>query len=163
MKSQKAGVPGIGSTGENSSGVKSLKELIAGGVAQRCTFSTVDESGSSEGTTYVAGGKMRGDFTTTSSGKTTASHMIVDGNTNYIWMDGEKTGFKTTIEETAETGDTPVTQDVGSQGGVSLDQRTDYKCSAWITDLSQFTPPATVQFTDLSQIFNPSSLPVSYP
>lgn len=165
-KSQSAKIPSGLQTGtETSSGLKSLKDLIAAGIAQKCTFSTTDESGSSEGTTYVAGGKMRGDFTSVISGKTTKSHMITDGNTNYIWMDGEKTGFKTTIEETGETetGDTSVSQDVTSQGGADLNAKADYKCSAWVTDSSMFTPPTNVQFTDFSQMFNPSSLPVNKP
>ena len=169
VKGQKGGTslrPGsAGQAGETSSGLKSLKELIAAGIAQKCAFSTTDESGVTEGTTYVAGGKMRGDFTNTYSGKTTKSHMIADGNTNYIWTDGEKTGFKTTFEQTeeAETGDAPVSQEATSQGGADLNAKVDYKCSAWITDSSQFTPPSNVSFTDFSQMFNPSSLPAAYP
>src|SRR3989344_3830565 len=64
---------------ETSNGTKSLKDLLSSGVAQKCAFSSSDESGSSEGVTYVSSGKVRGDFTTTSSGKETNSHMISDG------------------------------------------------------------------------------------
>lgn len=167
MKGQKGGTPAgtQGTTETSSGGLKSLKDLIASGVAQKCTFSTSDTSGVSEGTTYVAGGKMRGDFTSTVSGKTTKSHMIADGKTTYIWVDGEKTGFKTTFEETAtaKPEGTQVSEGTASGGGVDLNQKTDYKCSTWITDSSQFTPPADVKFTDFSQMFNPSSLPVSNP
>lgn len=160
MKGKTSGIPGVGST-ETSSGPKSLKELIAAGIAQKCTFSSTDESGSTEGTTYVAGGKMRGDFTNVISGKTTKSHMIVDGKTNYIWTDGEKTGFKVTVEDTSGAGDTSVSQDT-TQGSMDLNEKADYKCSSWVTDSSQFTPPSNVQFTDFSQMFNPSALPAAY-
>jgi len=165
-KSQGAKAPSGVQTGtETPSGLKSLKELIAAGVAQKCTFSTSNESGSSEGTTFVAGGKMRGDFTSVVAGKTTKSHMIVDGNTNYIWTDGEKTGFKTTFEETESSGGegTSGSPETTAEGQTDLNQKVDYKCSAWVTDLSQFAPPSDVQFTDLSQMFKPSALPDSNP
>ena len=98
---------------------------------------------------------MRGDFSTTSSGKTTASHMIVDGKITYIWTDGEKTGFKSTIPDTEASSapDTTATDYSGSAQGADLDQKADYKCSAWVVDGSYFTPPSDVKFTDLSEMF----------
>ena len=158
-KTQKSG--GNGGKSEVSSGMKSLKDLLSSGVAQKCTFSTTDESGVSEGTTYVAGGKVRGDFTTTASGKKTASHTIVDGKTSYIWTDGEKNGFKMTVEETeagAEDKDAPVPQETSVQE-TDLNQKTDYKCSAWVPDSSLFVPPTNVTFTDFSEMFKPSASP----
>src|ERR1035437_9338850 len=59
----------------------SLKDLLSKGIAQSCTFS----SDASSGTVYVSSGKVRGDFGTTVDGNVTKSHMIVDGNTSYIW------------------------------------------------------------------------------
>jgi len=146
-------------TTTESGGMKSLKDLLSLGVTQKCTFSQTGGSGTSEGTTYVSGGKVRGDFTTTSSGKTMITHMISDGKTSYIWTEGEKTGFKMTAIEaspsTVQTGsaDTPV----NSQA--DLDQKADYKCSGWTTDGSLFTPPTNVTFTDFSQMLNPSAAP----
>ena len=147
--------------GSSESGPKSLKELLTAGAAQKCTYSTTIESGSSEGITYVSGGKVRGDFTTTTSGKSIVSHMISDGKTSYIWTEGEKNGYKMTVEEQAETDTKTDYSDtsVSSNTNANLDEKLDYKCSAWIADSSVFTPPANVTFTDFSQMFKASAAP----
>ncbi len=148
----------VETAGGISSGVKSLKELLASGVPQKCTFASDDESGKTEGTSYIAGGKVRADFTSTINAKTTVSHMISDNKTSYIWTDGDKTGFKMTITETdTNATDSPVTGETASQGNeADLDQKSDYKCSVWVPDNSMFTPPADVKFTDFSEMFKPS-------
>lgn len=149
-------VPGVPGT---SSGPKSLKDLLSAGVAQKCTFSSTSESGSSEGTTYISGGKVRGDFTTVASGKTMVSHMISDGKTSYIWTDGEKNGFKMTVSDqpTATGAKTDYTGGSSTNSAADLNQQADYKCSGWVTDGSYFTPPTTVTFTDFSQMYAPTS------
>lgn len=119
----------------------SLKDLISKGLAQSCTFS----SGGSSGTVYVSGGKVRTDYDTTVDGKVTTSHMIVDGNTSYIWTEGQATGFKMTFEASgtpsAETTNAP------AAGGFDSSANMNYKCKTWAVDASQFALPAGVQFT----------------
>ena len=146
------GLPGSGT--EVSSGMNSLRDLIGASVPQKCTFSSEDaESGKSEGTTYIAGGKVRSDFTNVVSGKTTTSHMITDSKTSYIWEEGQKTGVKMTIEE-PEKGEADIPTSTESEGAqTDLDQKMDYKCSAWLPDSSLFNPPSDVTFTDLSEMF----------
>jgi hypothetical protein len=144
-------------TGGATSGAQSLKELITANVPQKCTFSATDETGSTEGTTYVSGGKVRSDATVTDEGETTVSHMISDGKTNYIWTDGEKNGFKMTVpEEDAEDISAPDSADTPVSNEVDMDQKTDYKCAAWIPDNSVFVPPTNVTFTDFSQMMEPA-------
>lgn len=133
------GKPGSLPGSQTSTSPSSLKDLLTKGVAQSCTFSNEG----SNGTVYVAGGKMRGDFDAVTEGKTVKSHMIVDGNTSYIWMDGEKTGFKMSFD--------PATQSEGSAESTtpgSFDAGADmnYKCGAWINDGSLFKLPADVSF-----------------
>ena len=146
MKSRGSAPLRQGSAGqtETSSGMKSLKDLLSAGIAQKCTYSTTDDSGTSEGTTFISGGKMRGNFSMMASGKTTKSHMISDGKTSWIWTDGETTGFKMMVEETSE--------ESSIEGGTDWDQKVDYKCSPWVTDGSYFTPPSNVEFTDFSEL-----------
>ncbi len=143
----------------NQDGSKSLKDLLTSGVAQKCTFSQTDESGISEGTTYVSGGKIRGDFTTTASGKVTKSHMISDGKTSYIWSEGEKNGFKMIVDESDSADTKTDNSNAPVSGEADLNQKADYKCSGWVVDGSFFTPPSSVTFSDLSQILNPSPAP----
>jgi len=145
------------SINEIASGAKSLKELLASGVPQKCTFQSFDDSGKTEGTSFAAGGKVRADITNTISGKSTTSHMISDNKTSYIWQDGEKTGFKMTVTE-ADTAATsvPAPGDNSVASESDLNQKADYKCSAWVPDDSLFTPPLDVKFTDFSQTLNSS-------
>lgn len=147
---------------EVKSGMMSLKDLIAAGVPQKCTFSSTNDSGTNQGTTYVSGGRVRGDFTNTFSGKTTMSHMISDGKTSYIWTDGESTGYKMTVPETsASPGTAPSSEEPAMSGEGDLNQAADYNCSAWIPDNSMFTPPADVTFSDFSQMMQPSGAPTA--
>jgi hypothetical protein len=157
MNSNKAGTPGSTAT-ESQGGMKSLKDLLSSGVAQKCTYSSTDEeSGTSEGTSYVSGGKVRADFSTTVSGKTTISHMITDGKTSYIWTDGEKSGFKMTVPDATPTSAKTDTSNTPVSSEADLNQKVDYKCSAWVVDNSYFTPPTTVTFSDFSQMVNPAA------
>jgi hypothetical protein len=144
---------------ESQGGLKSLKDLLSSGVAQKCTFTNSGESGSSEGTSYVSGGKVRADFTTVTSGKTTISHMISDGKTSYIWTEGDKSGFTMTVSETSASQTTGSQESTAVSSEADLGQKADYKCSAWITDSSYFTPPGDIKFSDFSEMFKASPAP----
>lgn len=133
-----------------SSAQKSLKDLIGLGQSQECSFS-MDEG--SSGSVYVASGKMRGDFTTTSDSQTTLSHVLVDGQTSYLWMDGQNTGFKFTIDA-ADQPDGQSGQE--GQANVNLDEKVDYSCKPWIADSSVFALPQGVEFSDMSQFTSPT-------
>lgn len=133
---------------------KTLRELLAAGVAQKCTFRSTEDV-AVEGTTYVSGGKVRSDYTTSVEGNTMSGHMIADGTTSYIWMDGQQQGFTMTFN--ASDTDIPEnTQTPGAtkapQQGLDANQAMDYSCSPWVVDGSLFTPPAEITFTDFSSM-----------
>jgi hypothetical protein len=132
-----------------SSTPKSLKDLIGLGTAQECLFSADEGSG---GVVYVAGGKVRGDFSTQNEGQTIISHMIVDGQTSYVWMEGQEMGYKFTFDESTQTQD----QGQTSQTAVDIDQKVDYNCKSWNSDPSMFTLPEDVEFSDMSQLTAPT-------
>lgn len=139
---------------ETSTGTKSLRDLLSANIAQKCTYTITNESDQNEGVTYVANGKVRADFSVAENGKTTQTHMISDGKTSWIWTDGETTGFKMTVEKTEPQSGTESAPETSFQAGVNWDEKLDYKCSAWITDGSFFTPPVNVNFTDFSELLN---------
>ena len=126
---------------------RSLKDLLTAGIPQQCTFSDVNVSG----TTYIQGGKIRGDFATTAEGATSTGHMIFDGTTSYVWMDGAPTGFKMDINP-ADVADSQK-----SQQGLDINKAIDYNCSAWSADQTVFVPPSNITFTG----FTPPSTSVS--
>jgi hypothetical protein len=127
---------------EAPSAATSLRNLIAKGVSQSCTFS----ADKSKGTIYMTGGKIRGDFEITDAelnGKTMTSHMIILDNTNYMWTEGSKTGIKMNFDASA----TPVpTSGTSTANSFSANTDLNYKCSAWIVDTGKFTLPTDVTF-----------------
>lgn len=143
---------GSGTGPQTSTAASSLKDLISKGIAQSCTFS----SEGNKGKVYVAGGKMRGDFESVTDGKTVTNHMIVDNNTSYIWMDGEKTGFKMSFDPSTTKTEGSTTSPASGAFDAGADMN--YKCGAWITDGSMFTPPASVTFTSFAV---PSAVPAT--
>jgi hypothetical protein len=124
----------------------SLKELIAKNIPQTCTY----HMGENNGTIYLSGGKMRGDFETTAENAPQKSHMIIDGQTTYIWSEGQTIGYKLVSEETQN----PVS------GGIDINQSYNYSCKPWIVNETVFTPPAEINFMNFGEMPNiPTSMP----
>lgn len=139
-----------------NSAPKSLKDLLTAGVAQKCTFSMTQESGNQSGTTYITNGKLRGDFTSQANGKTMETHMIVSGNTSYVWQEGEKEGFKSSFDPSTSVSGSEA-QSASTTASLDFNKQGDYKCSAWVVDESMFTPPSDVKFNDFSQLMKPTT------
>ncbi len=136
---------------ENSEQV-SLKELLASGKPQKCTFVDTVENTTTSGTVYVASSKMRGDFDTQTEGQTTKSHMILDGNTMSIWTDGQTQGFKMSL------GALPTPNaSLKSQGNVDVDKKLKVNCENWSVDTSEFTLPKDVKFQDFGSFKLPNT------
>lgn len=130
------------STEDNSS----LKNLMASGKSQKCTFSSEDSGVASTGTFYVSGGKSRGDISSNVEGKATTTHMIYDNNSSYVWMDNSSTGFKMAINKD----DVKAAQDSSKSQGVDPNKNYKFNCSGWSTDNSMFSAPTNVEFKDFS-------------
>lgn len=140
----------VNNTGEQSTNSttmseQTLKDLVMAGRPMQCTFK---EEGS-EGTVYVSGKNVRGDFSAIVEGKPVMSHMITADNTSYIWMDGQTTGFKMTIDpeaaESTEQADAPVQ-------GIDENKKMNYSCSNWSGDTSKFAVPSNIDFQDFSSL-----------
>ncbi len=70
----------------SAGGMMSMKDLLALGKDQTCTFSSSDENGTVNGTSYMSGGKVRTDFKGTySDGKAYDGGMISDETYVYSW------------------------------------------------------------------------------
>lgn len=136
---------------------KSLSELLASGLSQKCTYAVADPTNPMQGTVYIGGGKTRGDFTVNAGDKTINSHMIVDGSISYLWTDGQTQGIKMTFDPNAQPKSGSATQ----SSGVDLKQKFDYKCSIWSTFENRFELPTGVKFTDFSSMALPKTNPES--
>ncbi len=126
-----------------SSPMQSLRDLLASGAPQTCSFSSSAANGGASGQIYVSGGHMRGDFTATAgSGQTVTSHMITDGQTAKMWSSQMPQGIKMAFSAVGGQG--------SQAGGVNPDAKANYSCSPWSGDPSEFVPPAGITFTDMS-------------
>jgi hypothetical protein len=132
------------SVGSVTQSPKTLKEMLTSGVSQTCTYNDTIANSEVSGTSYVAGGKVRADFSSTSEGKVTRGHTIFDGTVSYIWMDDTKTGFKFEIDpaEIKTDSNTEVQ-------GFDLNNMA-YDCKSWNVDDSMFEVPADVTFSGFS-------------
>lgn len=136
---------------------KSLKDLFAAGISQKCTFKDTEAETNIQGTVYATSGKFRGDFSTVASGQTFGSHMIVDGTTSYVWMDGQKKGFKSTFESTSDFSQPSVSPESKDQvKDMDLNKKVSYDCTPWILDDALLKLPADVEFTDMSSLMMPT-------
>ena len=125
---------------ENQVTPQSLKDLVSAGKSQKCGFA--DEN--SDGLFFVVNGKARGDFNSRSGDETVDGHMIIDGSTSYIWMEGQVQGFKMMLNDSAQTTPTNANQ------SVDVNKKMEYHCEDWTPDSSVFTLPSGVTFLDLS-------------
>lgn len=130
-----------------------LKGLFMAGIPQSCTFSSEVEGYKSEGTVYTAKGKMRGDFSSIVGDREMKSHMIVDGETSYIWTDGETKGFKASFtKEQQEAAEESIKDLPKPTGGVDLEQMADYDCKPWLANGSYFELPSGIEFASLEDM-----------
>lgn len=133
-------------------GTGSLEMLRLLGEDLECTISYSDaEQGSAvEGTYFVSGGSMRGDFLTESpdlSGQILSS-MIIDDTNMYVWseIEGQTYGMKMDLSLVNDP-----TYD--AREPVALDAAVIYDCKPWKNvDRTVFMPPSTVMFQDMSEM-----------
>jgi len=124
----------------------SLKDLLAKGVAQKCTFSNAQGDTQMQGTVYVSNGAMRGDFSTVASGQTIQSHMIVKNQSAYVWSNLMAQGIKMSVANM--TGQN--TGSSGAKSNVDINQQFNYSCTGWSADQNQFALPANVTFSEFN-------------
>lgn len=127
----------------------SFVDLMKLGKEYSCTFAHTDTKGNeTNGTVYISGKNMRGDFTMMMNGKETQSHMIRKDDTNYMWTSAMPQGMMMKI--TAEDASVFGNADTQKNMGMSDTDPIDFSCDDWSVDESQFEPPEDVKFTDMS-------------
>jgi hypothetical protein len=136
-------------TGESTKQSRTLRELLGLGSNQQCSFK--DTETISEGVMYIAGERVRGDFTTEFEEKRIGSHMISDGENVYIWVDNEAQGFKMPLSSLDDLSDE---NGVFDRDTYDIDKEVDYECRGWVVDETKFSLPSGVNFQDISAIMN---------
>lgn len=124
-----------------------ISELLKLGEDRRCTFTGSDAGTEFNGTGYFSNNRMQSDFTTKTATETRSGSMIVTKDTQYFWDAASKKGVKTAVQASSQP-----TQQTSSQSGIDQNKNYTFKCEKWSVDESKFTPPADVQFQDLTQL-----------
>lgn len=140
------------SSGDQTKEMASINELLARGENIRCTYDYRDDAGNSnQGTAYLAGNKMFGDFSVSQvDGTTLQSNVLRLDTMQYVWDKNTKEGYK--IDTSAlETQQSENTSDNNQNEAVDQDKKFEFNCIAWDVDESLFEVPADVNFIDNTQ------------
>jgi hypothetical protein len=110
----------------------------------KCTVDVTQSTSISSGVTYVANGKVRGDFTTNVQGYgDVETHVLSDGQYAYTWSSVMPQGIKTDITGPTTSGA------YGSTDGVTAQDAYVYDCEPWTADASLFVAPGNIDFRAL--------------
>ncbi len=121
-----------------------LAKLVEKGGNHKCTFGHTTQVGTSTGTVYISGKKIRGDFVSKVSIAELPglndinSSMISDGESIYTWSSMTPEGYKASVKQETSTTTT--------QTNVPTNQELDYSCTAWMVDESKFSLPTHITF-----------------
>lgn len=120
----------------------SLADLAARTGSWKCTVDTSTVEAVSSGVTYVSGGKVRSDFSSSVGGYgNIETHMIADGEYVYSWTSMMPQGVKAKMTASSGGADT-------ATAGASADAnvRYSYDCQPWTADPSLFVVPSDITF-----------------
>ncbi len=128
----------------NNAMANSITALLTKGEKSKCTFSTENEKGNTNGTVYTSGENARADISTTVNNKETVAHMIRTGDTFYMWGDSIPMGIKMVMNVNDFASKM---QENESFNTFDPEKEMDFKCVTWTEDAKLFTPPTTIKFT----------------
>lgn len=129
---------------------KTINGLLAAGANKKCTLTTSDGGTQVTGTIYIsAAKKMRGEYSSTSEGKTSAGNMIITQDVQYFWVPDSKQGIKINLSDVAAN-----SQSAGqsNSGGLNTDKDYNFSCSDWTIDEALFVVPTDVNFIDFASV-----------
>jgi hypothetical protein len=133
-------------TGQNLATTNTFHSIFTQQGNYSCSYEQVATSSQSSSIIYIADGKMRGEFRTTTSTGTKADLMIYSGGLLYSWKEGAVVGTKTSIKTLADLPSViPADLTSGAILGAS-NNNVSWDCHDWIKDTTQFTIPTYVKF-----------------
>ncbi len=124
-----------------------FSEFVKQGGSYKCSVKQYLSDMDNQGTVYVSGEKMRGDFNTVAEGRPMETSFIFKDGYAYNWSSVlPNMGFKIKVEKNVEGNST-----ADESGTYSFDttQIGDYSCESWTVDESKFVPPQNVTFNEV--------------
>ncbi len=114
--------------------------------SHECKYEQISPTSHSNGTIYIASGKIREEFRSTVVDKTVSIIMVYDGTNLYSWQEGMSVGKKSKFTSLAQLPlAIPNNLSTVSVVGSGLDS-TSWDCHAWIKDSSLLKAPSYVKF-----------------
>ncbi len=141
-------------TAQESEGKKmAFTEFMKQGGTYKCEVNQNIGDTTTQGTTYMDGGMIRGEYVTQVQGMTVSSYSIIRDGYSYGWSSIAPTmGYKVKLD-TAATSNTSadVNTNTSTSGSYTFNAETigDYNCEAWTADASMFALPAGVTFREV--------------
>lgn len=131
-------------------GTDTLATLLELGRNIECTFSFKDNDVYSEGTGFFSDGRVRIDALSLANvSENHVSSIIIAPETMYIWGTSDIGSFALKLPTPTSTVAHNDTSDY-----LSPNEAVSYSCVPWTVDNSVFTPPASVEFLDMSQFMS---------
>ena len=122
----------------------SFADLLKSADSLECSFVDEADGAKTEGTVYVSGGKVRGNFTSTVEGATVHSSMIQDSESVYVWSEAMPQGIKMKASVATANDAAPP-----QPGLMDMKKVMDYNCKPWKTDAAWFVAPPNIEFMSL--------------
>jgi hypothetical protein len=129
------------------SGNYSIESIEKLGKPFECSFSKSDGSSQVSGSIRMAESKLRGDFDINVASTSFASHFIITSSTTYTWTSLGPIGYKSLVAKSASKGASPIEQ----AQIIGTEDKEDYNCSPWNTDLSIFELPSGINFSEFKK------------
>lgn len=124
-----------------------FSEFIKSGGAYKCTVSQNVSDVSSQGTVYIDGDKIKGEFNSSVGGLNVDSNLIVRDGYTYSWSSmTPNLGFKVKAQAPEAVDTATKTSDTYS---FNAEQIGEYDCSPWAVDSKMFEIPSNVKFQEL--------------
>jgi hypothetical protein len=141
---------------ENAEGIVkgTVKDLMAMGQKQKCTWETPE----AKGVVYLDGNKMRTDVTMLKVEGDMPDGMEVntidDGEWIYTWNNKTNAGTKFKSEAIDETNEEMMEEmddmPIDTPEEMMEEKTIEYKCVKWTGNGKMFTPPANIEFKDMT-------------
>jgi hypothetical protein len=140
-------------TSNNTNTEQSAKKMAFGdfvkqGGAYKCEVKQRVSDFENNGTVYINGGNMMGEYNTVAEGRMMNTSFIMKDGYSYTWSSAlPNMGFKVKVE-TSTTGNTSA--DTSGTYAWNASQIGDYNCEPWNVDQSKFVPPDNITFKDMT-------------
>lgn len=128
----------------------SFESFAKNGGSYVCTVTQNVQDIESNGTIYMDGGKMRGEFNTSVQGMNVGTTFIAKDGYSYTWSSiMPNTGYKVAIAQDSVSGNS--TAGTSGSYGFNAEQIGNYDCQPWTVDNSKFVLPTSIKFSEIKK------------